>query len=134
MKNTLTLSKVLLYFEIEFSLRSPLEVWRWHHFSIIIDNIKNRFVVYVDHIPLPANYLKGKQHKESTPLKESQNNNKSTYIFLRILFSRKIVVYYQIISEATRRKFRKILSNITSWRSAMRLKKTSIKGIFLRFC
>ena len=27
----------------------------------------------------------------------------------------------------------KILSNVTSWRSAMILKKTSINGIFLRF-
>ena len=47
----------------------------------------------------------------------------STYIFLRIFFSRKIAVYYKILSEATTRKFRKILGNVTSWRSAMILKK-----------
>ena len=70
-KNTLTLSKVLIYYEIT----NPLEVWKWHHFSIFVDNIKNRFVVYLDHIPLPANCLKGKQREESTPLKESQNNH-----------------------------------------------------------
>ena len=44
-KNTLSLSKVLICYEIEtFTTWSPLEVWRWHNFSIFVDNIKNRFV------------------------------------------------------------------------------------------
>ena len=45
-KNTLSLSKVTVIMRVKLSLRSPLEVWRWHHFSIFVDNIKNRFVVY----------------------------------------------------------------------------------------
>ena len=41
-------------------------------FSIFVDNIKNQFVVHLDHIPPPA---KGNQCEGSTPLKESHNNH-----------------------------------------------------------
>ena len=75
-KNTLSLSKLLICDEIEtFPQKSPLEVWRWHHFSIFVDNIKTRCVVCLDHSPPPANYLKGKQREGSTLLKESHNNH-----------------------------------------------------------
>ena len=103
-------------------------------FSIFADNIKNRFVVYLDYIPLPAKCLKGKQREGSTQLKESHNNHfkLSTYIFLRIFFSSKIAAYYKIFSGATTRKFCKILSNVTSWRSAMILKNT-LRAFFYNF-
>ena len=58
---------------------------------------------------------------------------KRTYIFLRILFSRKIIVYYKIISNTTTRKFRKTLTNITSWRSAMILKRPWLRAFFYDF-
>ena len=44
-KNTRSLSKILICYETEtFTTWRPLEVWRWHHFSILVDNIKNWFV------------------------------------------------------------------------------------------
>ena len=43
----------------------------------------------------------------------------------------KIAVYYKILLKTVARKFCKIFNNVTSWRSAMILKKTSIKVIFL---
>ena len=53
-------------------------------------------MICLEHTPPPANYLKGKQRKGSTPLKESHNNHfklKARAFFLRIVFSRKIAVY-----------------------------------------
>ena len=117
---------------LKLSLRSTLEVWRWHHFSIFVDNIKNRFVVYstISHYSQTAwkvSSVKG-QH-DWTNLKQSFQAE-STYIFLRTFFSRKIAVYYKILSEATTRKFRKILGNVTNWRSAMILKKRRRLRVF----
>ena len=135
-KNTLSLSKVLMFWDWNFHQRSPLEVWRWHYSSFFVDNIKHGFVVCLLHIPPLTNCLKGKQHKWSSLLKESHNNHfklKAHTFFLRIVFSRKIAVYYKILSEAAIRKFGKVLSNVRSWTSALILKKTLIEGIFLEF-
>ena len=110
---------------LKLSLRSPLEVWRWHHFSIFVDNIKNRFVVYstISHYSQTAwkvSSVKGQHHWKN--LKTTIWSWKHIH-FSKNLFSRKIAVYYKILSEATTRKFRKFLGNVTSWRSAMILKK-----------
>ena len=80
--------------------------------------------------PYPTTHklLEGKQREGSTSLKESRNNHLKlkAHIFLRILFSRKIAIYYKILSEhgtiirtivriiipcseAATRKFRKFL-------------------------
>ena len=93
-------------------------------------SIKNWFV-----FP-PANGLKeGKACEGSTLLEGTLNNHfklKLSSFFQESFFPGKLL-YYKILLKATTRKFCKILSNVTSWRSAMILKKTSIKGIFLRF-
>ena len=115
--------------------RSPRELWRRHHFSIFVDNIKTRFAdaSTISHQPQTT-------WKECSVKNQHRWKNFMTIIssskhvhFSKILFSRKIAVYYKILVETATRKFRKILSNVTSWRSEMILKKTSIKGIFRRF-
>ena len=135
-KNTLSLSKVLVCYEIEtFTTWSPLEVWRWHNFSISVDNIKNRFVDVstISHHPQTAwkvSSVKGQQRWKN--LITIISSWKYVHVSKNPLF-RKIVVYYKIHSEAATKIFRKILSNVRSWRSTMTLKKTLIKGIFLWF-
>ena len=110
---------------LKLSLRIPLEVWRSPHFSIFKDNIK----IGLWYIPpyhttckLLERWAAWRVNTDERISKQSFQAE-STYIFLRIFFSRKITVYYKILSEATTRKFRKFLGNVTSWRSAMILKK-----------
>ena len=75
-KNYISLSKVIICYEIEtFTKEVHFRFEDDIIFFIFVDNIKNRFVVCLDHIPPPANCLKGKQHEGSTPLKESHNNH-----------------------------------------------------------
>ena len=120
---------------LKLSQRSPLEVWKLHHFSIFVDNIKNWFMVVstISHHPHNAwkeRRVKGQHHwKNLITIISSWKH----VPFSKNPFSRKIAVYYKILSEAATRKFRKILSNVTSWRSAVILKKILIKAVFLRF-
>ena len=121
-KSTLSLSKVLICDEIDtFTKEIHLKFEDDIIFRLFVDNIKNQCLACLDCIPAPTNCLKGKQHEDSTTLKESHNNHLKLKArpFLRILFSRKIAAYYKILSEAATKIFRKILSKVTIWRSSI---------------
>ena len=77
-----------------------------------ISPVSFNVLLCLNHSPTLASCLKGKHCEASTPLKESHNTHlklKSTYIFLGILFFRKVSEYCKIFSEAATRKFCKIL-------------------------
>ena len=76
-RNTLSLSKVIIYYEIETFTKKSTWSWRWHHFSIFLDNIKNRFVVYstISHYSQTAWKMCSVKGQQNERIKESQNNH-----------------------------------------------------------
>ena len=116
-----------------FHQRSPLEVCRWHHFLIFVDNIGLWYVSTIPHYLQTA-------WRESSVKHQHRWKNLITIIssWKHIHFSKNLFFYenYCMLQDSFRgcyRKRGKILSNVTSLRSAMILKNTLIKGIFLRF-
>ena len=124
------LSKVLICYEIEtFTKEIHLNfeddiIFRFLYITLTLNSWMSRPYCF------KGNCLKVAWRINTAERISESFQPQSTYIFLNIYFFCKIAVYYKILSEAATRKFRKILSNVTSWRSAMILKKTSIKGIF----
>ena len=74
-KNTLPFSKVPIYYEIETFTKKSTWSLKMTPFFDFLDNIKNRSVVCLDHIPPPGNCLRRKRHEGSTWLKESHDNH-----------------------------------------------------------
>ena len=69
-------------------------------------------MVYRDHIPLPANCLKGKLREESTPLKESQNNHfmlKARTFFYEFFFLEKMLYITRLFRRQSQKNFAKFL-------------------------
>ena len=119
-KNTLSLCKVIIYYE---------KVHLKFEGDIIFRFLKITLKIGLWYIPpyhttckLLERWAAWRVNTDERISKQSFQAE-STYIFLRIFFSRKITVYYKILSEATTKNFRKFLGNVTSWRSAMILKK-----------
>ena len=121
-KNTLSLSKVIIM-RLKLSLRSPLEVWRWHHFSIFKDNIKNRFVVYstISHYSQTAS-------KVSSVKSQHRWNNLKTIIssWKYVHFSNNL--FFWKLLYITRFFQRQPEENCANFLVR------DLEGIFLRFC